>query len=181
MRVRLPGGWMGLALLLSLGALPAFSASIVCEPVGSLWTPHGVYTDQGLGLRYRAESREYRCTVAGGQDVRVEDSREVFLDLPEGVRLLRYPAGTLVLFVGERAGEAGRGFAESLLDRGEVDLLLIHEGVRLRPEAVRRARLVLRLKPGAYALSLAGEGFPLYRLTTILGEFDIGLTRPRSP
>jgi len=79
-----------------------------------------------------------------------------------------------VLFVREGVGQEGLAFAEALLKAGKVDLLLVHEGVRLAPNAVARARLVLRLKPGAQAFSLAGGRFPLYRLDTILDELDHG-------
>ena len=177
MRMRLGLLW-GAVLLGALASAPAFSIPVDCTPIRTLWTPVGIYRDSGLGLSYRAESREYRCVYGEDRErveVRVEDSRAVYLGLPEGVWLFRYPGDTVVLFVREGVGEEGRTFAESLLEAGRVDLLLVHEGVRLSPEAVRRARMVMRLKPGGHALSLGDARFPLYRLETILDELDAGL------
>ena len=172
-----PRTFVSAALFLIFGVAPALSVPMDCEPTRTLWTPVGIYVDSGLGLRYRAEFREYRCVVGGEEavEVKVKDNREVFLGLPEGVWLLRYPGSATVLFVREGVGQEGLAFAEALLKAGKVDLLLVHEGVRLAPDAVVRARLVFRLKPGAHAFSLAGEGFPLYRLDTILDELDLGL------
>lgn len=166
------------ASLLGLGATPVFAVSMDCKPVHGLWTPKGIYQDSELGLRYRAEFQEYRCSVGGKKEVRVRDNREFFLGLPKGVWFLRYPPSVTVLFVREGVSEAGRAFAESLLKRGKVDLLLIHEGVHLSPDATGRARLVLRLRPGGHAISVVGEGFPIYRLATILDQFDIGSGKP---
>jgi len=177
MRMRLGALW-GAVLLVALGSAPAYSIPVNCTPIRTLWTPVGIYRDSGLGLSYRAESREYRCVYGEGRErveVRVEDSRAVYLGLPEGVWLFRYPGDTVVLFVREGVGEEGRAFAESMLAKGAVDLLLIHRGVQLSPSAVQGARLVLRLEPGGHALSLAGGRFPLYRLETILDELDAGL------
>ncbi len=177
MRARL-GVLVDAVLLLVFGAAPAFSVPMDCKPVRALWTPVGIYLDTGLGLEYRAESREYRCVFGGKKEVKIKENREVFLGLPKGVWLLRYSGNTMVLFVREGAGDEGRAFAESLLAKGAVDLLLIHRGVQLSPSAVQRARLVLRLEPGGHALSLAGGRFPLYRLETILDELDGGLGPP---
>ncbi len=117
MHMRLGLLW-GAVLLGALASAPAFSIPVDCTPIRTLWTPVGIYRDSGLGLSYRAESREYRCVYGESRErveVRVEDSRAVYLGLPEGVGLLRYPSDTVVLFVREGVGGEGRTFAESLL------------------------------------------------------------------
>jgi hypothetical protein len=116
--------------------------------------------------------------VAGKQGIRVSDQREVFLGLPTGIVLLRYP-GTTVLFVGGKADGNALAFAASLVQKGGVDLLMIHEGVQLDSSVARRASLVLWIKPGEHALAIKRESFPLYRLAQILDDYDLGLMKPK--